>query len=148
MTDTSFTKTIDIDRPANEVFAAINRPETWWSESITGRAGEVGAEFVFDSGDGHHVWQFRVTELVPDKLVVWRVFDSVTGFVADHDEWNDTEVRFEISGSGDTSTLHFTHDGLTPDLECFEGCSMGWTGYITQSLPNLLTTGTGHPGRY
>jgi uncharacterized protein YndB with AHSA1/START domain len=147
MTSHSFTTTITLDRPAAEVFEAITDPCAWWSTSIEGRPDHVGAQFAFDS-PGHHLWKFTVTELVPGRKVVWQVFDSTTNFVDDLTEWDNTEVRFELSETEGTTHLTFTHAGLTPRLECFDACSAGWTGYITDSLPNLVTTGTGRPGRY
>lgn len=147
MTDQNFTTTIEIDRPEHEVFDAITDPRSWWSDSIDGRADRIGSEFVFDGGD-HHCWRFRVVELEPARRVVWRVFNSMTGFVDDRTEWDDTEVHFDLSAHDKGTRLCFTHVGLTPALECFDGCSTGWTGYITASLPNLVTTGRGHQGRY
>jgi hypothetical protein len=40
--------------------------------------------------------------------------------------------------------LHIASDESLP-AACFESCSRGWTFYITQSLPQLITTGTGQP---
>ena len=38
-----------------------------------------------------------MTEVVPDERVTWRVLDNTFSFVQDQAEWDDTEVRFEIS---------------------------------------------------
>jgi len=139
---------VQLDRPPGEVFDAIIHPSAWWSDTIEGDAGAVGAEFEFDS-PGHHLWKFRVVEASRPTLVRWEVTDdSSTEFVTDHTEWNGTEVRFEITPVGDGSRLRFTHDGLVPQFECFEACSLGWTGYIQQSLRDLVTTGYGQPGQY
>jgi uncharacterized protein YndB with AHSA1/START domain len=150
MTDTtaqSFSTTIDIERPPKEVFDAINQPRRWWSDSVRGEANRVGDRFVFDGAD-HHSWTFRVAELVPGERVVWRVTDGTMNWVRDTNEWTGTEIRFELSETEAGSRLHFAHVGLTPVLECFAGCSYGWTGYITDSLPRLVTTGHGCPGAY
>jgi hypothetical protein len=39
-----------------------------------------------------------------------------------------------------------THDGLTPNVSCYNDCKKGWTYYVTESLQKLLTKGTGLPG--
>ena len=39
--------------------------------------------------------------------------------------------------------LTFTHEGLTPDVECYKACKPGWTHWITRSLFSYLTTGKG-----
>lgn len=149
MTDTTgpdFSTTIDIDRPPREVFDAINQPRRWWSDSVHGEASRLGDQFVFDGAD-HHFWTFRVTELVPGERIIWRVTDSTMNWVQDTNEWTGTDIRFELTETDAGSRLHFVHVGLTPTLECFAGCSYGWTGYITDSLPCLVTTGDGRPAR-
>lgn len=148
MPGSSFSAALQVDRPPEAVYDAIIDPRKWWSENVMGDAGQVGAEFEFDS-PGHHLWKFRVVEAVRPTTVRWQVTDdSSTDFVADPTEWNGTEVRFEIASHGNGTRLLFTHHGLIPDFECFEACSLGWTGYIQQSLRDLVTSGTGQPGRY
>ena len=145
--DNSLTYTVEIDRSPREVYDAINDPYSWWSHGIEGRADAVSATFVFDA-PGHHVWKFEVLELVPDEMVRWRVFDSTTSFVQDEDEWNDTQIRFDLTTAAGKTRLVFTHVGLRPELECFSECSRGWHGYITDSLPNFVMHGQGSPGKY
>ncbi|HEY9314363.1 hypothetical protein [Williamsia sp.] len=61
----------------------------------------------------------------------------------------ENNVVVDIKATPGGTTLDFTHESLTEESECFEACSRGWTFYITQSLPQLITTGTGRPiGRY
>lgn len=148
MIDGSFTTSATVDRTAEEVYAAINHPQSWWSAAIRGSAREVGDEFVFDS-PGHHCWRMRVIELAPSRTVEWQVLDtSSTDFVADPTEWNGTTIRFDIVAGDGHTTIRFTHAGLVPDFECFQACSTGWTGYIQSSLRRLLATGRGEPGAY
>jgi hypothetical protein len=35
--------------------------------------------------------------------------------------------------------------GITTQYECFDVCSDAWGSLIHHSLPNLITSGTGHP---
>jgi uncharacterized protein YndB with AHSA1/START domain len=147
MTGPDFSTTIEIDRPPREVFDAVNDVRAWWSDALSGTSDAVGGRFVFDGGE-HHTWAFEVVELVPGERVVWRVVDGTMNWVQDTDEWTGTEVRFELAATPTGTRLHFVHVGLTPALECFDGCSSGWTGYITDSLPDLVATGRGRPGAY
>lgn len=147
------TATMSVDQRPDEVFAAINDVRGWWSENVIGETAALGDQFVFteythDGGtdDGIRYCRFRITELVPGERVVWHVVDSYLNFVEDHDEWTGTDVIFEIGASTRGTTVEFTHKGLTADgSECFEACSRGWTFYVTSSLPQLITTGTGQP---
>ena len=116
---------------------------------MDGDAAAVGAEFTFRGRDEERTVEHRshivVTELVPAQRVVWRVLDTYMSFVPDRDEWRDTEIRFELSPAGEGTSLRFTHVGLVPTHECFEACSNGWTFFITESLPQFVTTGLGQP---
>jgi Activator of Hsp90 ATPase homolog 1-like protein len=149
MADQSYTTSITVDRTPDDVFDAIINPTAWWSDTIEGHADEIGARFAFET-PGAHLWRFRVLELERPRKVVWRVLDdSSTDFVDDQTEWNNTEVRFEITTGGANATqIRFTHAGLVPELECYESCSRGWSGYIEVSLRDYITTGQGQPGVY
>ena len=51
----------------------------------------------------------------------------------------------ELIFDGKTQVL-FTHVGLVPQVECYDGCTKGWDQYIKGSLFKLLTKGKGEPG--
>ena len=87
----------------------------------------------------------KLIEVVPDKKVVWHVLDNYFNFTQDKSEWKNTKVIFEISKKGSQTELHFTHQGLVPEYECYDACRQGWTKYITGSLYNLITKGKGQP---
>jgi len=46
---------------------------------------------------------------------------------------------FEISTKGDKTIIHFTHEGLVPEKECYAMCERGWTTVIKDYLYNLIT---------
>jgi hypothetical protein len=41
--------------------------------------------------------------------------------------------------------VRFIHEGLVPEVECYDVCWVAWGGYITGSLRDLITTGTRQP---
>ncbi|MEU8900370.1 SRPBCC domain-containing protein [Nocardia sp. NPDC048505] len=151
------TATMSIDRTPAEVMAAIADVRGWWNANIIGDTAAVGDEFVFTDDSkypgetakekqGIRFARFQITEVVPGARVVWQVVDSELTFIDDHSEWTDTTVVFDLGATDEGTTLQFTHIGLSAgESECFEECSRGWTFYITKSLPQLLTTGTGDP---
>jgi hypothetical protein len=146
MKSQNLTFTITVDKTPEEAFAAINNVRGWWSGEIDGNTDALGAEWTYRYKDIHYSKQ-RITELVPGKKVVWLVVDSYLNFVEDKKEWNGTEVVFEIIRNGDQTEVRFTHRGLSPDVECFDGCSSAWGFYINTSLRNLIATGKGEPNR-
>lgn len=87
----------------------------------------------------------ELIEVIPGKKVVWLVTDSKLTFVKDTNEWTGTKVIFDISKQGDKTKLTFTHEGLVPEVECYDACSPAWTQYVQNSLLCLITTGTGNP---
>jgi hypothetical protein len=144
MKSQDLTFSFTVERTPDEVFAAINDVRGWWSGEITGDTDRLGGEFTYRYQDIHRSTQ-KITEWVPGKRVVWRVTDSYLSFVKDKEEWNGTDVVFEISRQGGKTELRFTHVGLNPKVECYAGCSDGWGYYIKESLLAFITIGKGAP---
>jgi hypothetical protein len=144
MSDQSYATSFTVDRPAVEVFNAINDVRSWWNEDITGEAGQVGAEFIHHVKDIHRA-VIQVTELVPGARVVWRVLDNWFSFIADQSEWKGTEIRFELAEKDGGTEVRFTHVGLVPAYECFDVCETAWGMYIGGSLRSRIATGEGRP---
>lgn len=151
------TATMSVDRTPEAVFAAITNVRGWWSENIIGDTAALHDEFVFTDDSsypgetarenrGIRFCRFQITEVVPGERMVWHVVDADITFIDDRDEWTDTTVIFDITATSEGAILRFVHEGLTAaESECFEACSAGWTFYVTQSLPRLITSGTGQP---
>jgi hypothetical protein len=140
MKSPNYTTTMTVDQTPDEVFAAIIDVRHWWSgkPGVEGSTEKVGDEFTYRY-EPHHVSTQRITELVPGKKVVWRVVDGSINFVSDKTEWNGTTITFDIAKKGKKTELRFTHAGLTPDIECFEGCSDAWSSYINGSLREWIS---------
>jgi len=146
MSDRNFTATITVDNTPEEAFAAITDVRGWWNEVIDGDTASLGDEFTYEV-PGVHRCHMTLTEVVPGRRMVWHVTDSSISFVENATEWDDTDVVFEILDRDGTTEVRFTHVGLRPADECYNLCSDAWTSYITGSLRNLITTGTGEPIR-
>ena len=142
----SYSITYSVDQTPQEVFDAINNVRGWWSEEIEGVTDQLGAEFEFHYRTFHRSTQ-RITEVEPGRKLVWRVLTSQINFVKDKAEWEGTDIVFEITRKGDKTELRFTHVGLIPTIECYDGCSGAWGFYINESLRGLITTGKGQPAR-
>lgn len=140
----SYTTSFTVEQSPEEVFAAINNVRGWWSQEIEGDTDRLGAEFKYHYQDVHRC-EFKITEFVPDKKVVWHVLDNYFNFIKDRNEWIDTDVVFEIAEKGDQTEVLFTHIGLVPAYECYDICSDAWGSYIRGSLRDLITKGQGQP---
>lgn len=135
-----FTTTILVDNTPQEVFNAINQPQNWWTGEFTGSAEKLNNEFTYRYKDMHYSKQL-VEEMVPGKKVVWLVTESALNFIEDKSEWTGTKIIFEMDEQDGKTKLHFTHEGITPEVECFSACSPAWTNLIQQSLFNYITIG-------
>lgn len=138
-----FTTSILVEQSPQEVFNAVTNVRTWWSRNITRTTDKLNGEFKVDFEQ--HWWAFRIIELLPDERVVWYVTGSYMPWNKNETEWTDTQIRFDIAKRDSQTELLFTHIGLTPSSDCFEGCSKGWTGYMHKSLKALIKTGNGTP---
>src|SRR5690606_8316614 len=92
-----------------------------------------------------HLCKVKLIEEVADKKLVYLVTENEFNFVEDKTEWVNTKLIFDISEKGEQTKVTFTHEGLTPEHECYEVCNDAWNGYIQGSLKNLIETGKGRP---
>ena len=146
MNDQNYTTSFTVDKTPQEVFDAIKNVRAWWSEEIDGDTDKLGAVYYYHFKDIHRC-TIKVTELVSNKKVAWRVLHNDFNFIKDKTEWNDTELVFEIEKKGDKTEFRFTHVGLAPSYECYRVCSDAWGTYINGSLHSLIATGKGQPNQ-
>jgi len=137
-----FTSSISTKISANEAIKMISNVPEWWGITFTGDSKIQGDNFIVKMG-GDSYFNFTVTELIPGKRVVWLVTDCNMPWYSDKKEWANTRLIFDLDEQNDITTLNFTHEGLTPDVECYKDCEPGWTHWIKTSLFSYLTTGKG-----
>ncbi|WP_343632893.1 SRPBCC domain-containing protein [Fluviicola sp.] len=142
MATTDFTFTILTGQSPEYVFNAIRDVRSWWSglynESFSGETKELNDEFSFRAGDGAHYSRQKLVEVVPNKKVVWLITESELSFLEQKDEWVGTKVIFDISEKDGKTELVFTHQGLTPEIECYDSCAPAWSMYLEDKLTPLL----------
>lgn len=140
----NFTASFQVDETPKKVFGAIINVRSWWSEEIEGSTNKLNDEFNYHYQDVH-ICRMKLVEVVPNKKVAWKVLSNYFNFTKDKNEWTGDKIIFEITEKNGKTQLHFTHEGLTPEYECYEACYDGWSNYIKKSLYNLITTGKGQP---
>ncbi len=144
MQNQDFTTTITVDQTPQQAFNAINNVRGWWSQNIEGSTDQLNSAFLYQYSDMHRC-RIKIIELIPAQKVVWLVLDNYFKFTEDKSEWKNTQVIFDITEKGGKTQVQFTHQGLTPQYECYEVCREAWTHYIQDSLQGLIATGHGDP---
>jgi hypothetical protein len=144
MTNNDFHKTITVNASPEEVIEKISQVNLGWAKDFTGGAAKLNDKFNVRFGETFV--DFQIVELKPSQKVVWKVSDCNLHWINNKKEWNNTQVVFEILSTQDGRTkIDFTHVGLVPGFECFDNCKVGWTEYVTQSLPKFIEKGIGLP---
>lgn len=144
----NFNTVMEINATADNVYAVLTTAiPKWWTEMFDGTSDVQGASFTIRFGP--NVYKTMVVEeLVPHKKVVWKVTASLIDIpeLTNKTEWVNTEIVWEISSHNDQTSVHLTHFGLTPQIECYDICQSGWHNF-TDSLTDFLHTGVGRPYR-
>ena len=148
MKNKNFTTTLIVEQTPEEVFNVVRNVRGWWSgyysEEIKGDTEKLNDEFSFRAGDGAHYSRQKLIEVIPNKKVVWLVTDSKLDFLEKEDEWTGTKVIFDISKKDNKTQLVFTHDGLMPEIECYNSCAPAWSQYLQNKLLPLIANGKGN----
>ena len=130
-----------------KVFDAISQHvQKWWGNTDS-QVFKIGDEFTtsFDST----YWKFKISEYRPFSLITWDCIDAKhihSGYNGIEKEWIGTSVNWSLEEIDKNETLlNFTHNGLTPELNCYEICYPAWERFVTQSLKKFVETGIGMP---
>ena len=65
---------------------------------------------------------FAVQSWIADGLEPILKDIEVISIPANKKEWLNTKLIFDLTENNRAITLSFTHEGLTPDIECFKDC--------------------------
>lgn len=143
MATQDYTCSIQGSVPAKEAYDKIARVSEWWAKNFEGNAQKLGDTFTVRFGETFV--DFKISEAVPDRRIVWQVANCNLHWLKDKTEWNGTSVAWDLSPSNGTTTVTLTHHGLTPEVECYGVCENGWNGHVQNSFLQFLIGGKGVP---
>ena len=143
MEDKNYHRTIIVNGSAEDVMKKISLVNLWWKKDFSGSTRKWNDKFTVPFGESSFV-DFIISELVPNKKVVWKVTDCYLPWFQDKKEWNNTEVVFQLLEENGNTKIDFTHVGLVPEVECYDICEKGWNGHIND-LVKLIGEGKGIP---
>jgi len=130
----NYTYSFTTSRSPQQVFDLLLNVEKWWSgiydETITGKSQKINDEFSFSAGGGMHFSKQKLVQLIPNKKIGWQVTESNLSFLHNAKEWENTKLVFVILEKENETQVTFTHEGLEPEIECYDECSNAWTQYL------------------
>lgn len=148
MTKQNYQKTITVSASPEDVYRALTTGfEHWWTapDKPIRQEGDI-SKFSFSDRHGH--WTFKATQLSPERIEMICI-DARHVHAGQppkiETEWFDTRIIWQIAPQSDKTTIHFEHDGLTPNLHCYAICGAGWDLFFVDSLKSYLDTGLGKP---
>jgi hypothetical protein len=141
-----FSYSFTVKASAKEAMKKISQVDLWWAKKFEGKASKLNNEFsVYFGKPGDTFVNFKISEVIPDKKIIWLVTDCNLHWINDKKEWNGTECIWTLSEKDGKTKVDFVHKGVTPDSECYESCEPGWTHHIKDSLIKLIEKGKGFP---
>ena len=69
----NFRRTMTVEAPPKIVMKRISQVNRWWAKNFTGKAVKPDDEFSVRFGDTFV--DFKISEFIPEKKVVWTVTD-------------------------------------------------------------------------
>jgi len=145
----NFQKTIKVSTTKEKAFEAVTiQINKWWGNvdntNITKMSDEFSIYFEEETE-----WRFVISKLDKFNEVRWKCIHAdhtFSGLKGIKEEWLNSEIIFSFKElKENTIELSFEHNGLTPDLNCYDICDAGWTHFIVTSLKQYLETGKGLP---
>lgn len=152
MTTNHYHKTITTSADIETVRAALTRNiSKWWTEPDQALVN-IGDRAKFSFPPNRSYWSFELTQLSDTKIVL-HCFDALHIHDGQPEEieteWLETTLIFTLKqtqhGNKAVVQIDFTHQGLLPELHCYEICQAGWNFFFAQSLSQYLNTGQGTP---
>jgi uncharacterized protein YndB with AHSA1/START domain len=134
---------VGIKASPEEIYQALTETgklAKWWTTDTRGSGAKIGdaLEFWFNG----FCQKFNVSELKPGTRVAWK---SPKG--QGNNEWEGTEVSFDISADNKQTFIQFRHSGWRESTDFQGHCSMRWAVFLL-SLKDLLERGKGRPFPY
>ena len=147
----NYTRTIKTQADPNKAYWALTEGmHKWWTRPDAPMIS-LGDRSKFSFPPGKSYWTFEATRLVPGRAVEMRCVEALHIHEGQpreiETEWLDTCVCWAIEHDAGVTEISVVHEGLVPELLCFDVCKAGWDFFFVDSLQAYLDTGVGKPHR-
>ena len=149
MSTNNYTRTITVKASPEQAYQALTQGYSAWWTACDGSFESPGDRIKFAFPPQVSYWTFEARKLEPNRSVELECVEALHKLLDDPEasatEWLGSTTRWRIEAQGDGSQIEFVHDGLTPELKCYEICEAGWDFFFVDSLKSYLDTGIGKP---
>ncbi|WP_395377566.1 SRPBCC domain-containing protein [Marinicella sp. W31] len=147
----NYTASITTLLSAQQVYQAITEDMSNWWTPMSGKFSRIGDQAKTDFG-GQSYWSFEASVLSEFSNIELTCHDAnhIHEGLGDsiRTEWLGTKLVFHIRPEESGTRIDFKHEGLVPELVCFDICKAGWDHYFLGSLKNYLDGKSGQPNTY
>src|SRR5437879_3697989 len=105
----NYDKTIIVNVSAEEAIKKISQINLWWATNVQGDTKNL--DDVFTVRFGKTFSTIQITEIIPDKKILWSILNSSLPLFKDEKIWNGTKMVWEISSSNRATEITMTHVG-------------------------------------
>jgi hypothetical protein len=123
------------------VFDAISKNlGNWWGnqDKLIEKSG-----ILFKVSWGEPWYQFEVISYIKNQEMTWKCIDAnqkIDGLKDIEKEWVGSVIHWKVKNlETNWSLLEFEHQGLVPELVCFNFCSDSWRHFLENSLVSYLS---------
>ena len=82
-----FSYSLTVKASAKESMKKISEVDKWWAKNFKGNAAKLDDEFSVYFGDTFV--DFKISEVIPEKKIVWLATDCNLHWIKDKKEWNE-----------------------------------------------------------
>lgn len=141
-----YQKILEIHAPVMKVHDAISsKIDAWWTTDVT-HAEKLWDELLVRFNTEGALFMKMILEKQESHSIHWKVLDD--RLIVDEKivagEWVGSTIKWKLSEKSNITILNFTHQGLIPELVCYDVCEDAW-GYFLRSLKAYLETWKGTP---
>ena len=138
----SYSKKLVLRCTREKMFQALSSKKGitgWWTHLVKGVFAEnkkIRLEF---EGLSEHI-DLQIDSQKRPEQVIWTCLVH-----SSNPEWAKTKIIFALSEKSKSACeLSFQHQGLSPQLDCYDDCRLGWD-YFLKSLAGFVERGEGMP---
>src|ERR1044072_6916382 len=87
-----FSYSFTVKAAAKDAMKMISKVDLWWAINFKGKAAKLNDKFsVYFGGPDETFVDFKISEVIPEKKIVWLVTDCNLHWINDKKEWKKTK---------------------------------------------------------